>query len=92
MLYSLGSAVCALAPGAAVLGAGRRVSGLGGLMPVGPAVVAEFAPPRRAALATGHGGAGAAVPGAAAISLVPLARPGHRSTLPPSHSGRPSRP
>ncbi|MFI9615636.1 MFS transporter [Streptomyces sp. NPDC052023] len=55
VLFSLGSALCALAPGAAVFGAGRFVSGLGlgGLMPIGLAIVAEFAPPRRAALATG---------------------------------------
>ncbi|MDG9716342.1 aromatic acid/H+ symport family MFS transporter [Streptomyces sp. DH24] len=55
VLFSLGSALCALAPGATVFGAGRFLSGLGlgGLMPVGLAIVAEFAPPRRAALATG---------------------------------------
>ncbi|GHI03485.1 benzoate transporter [Streptomyces cellostaticus] len=54
-LFSLGSALCALAPGVTVFGAGRFVSGLGlgGLMPIGLAIVAEFAPPRRAALATG---------------------------------------
>ncbi|WP_223775042.1 aromatic acid/H+ symport family MFS transporter [Streptomyces sp. 135] len=55
VLFSLGSALCALAPSAAFFGAGRFVSGLGlgGLMPIGLAIVAEFAPPRRAALATG---------------------------------------
>ncbi|WP_053761678.1 MULTISPECIES: MFS transporter [Streptomyces] len=55
LLFSLGSALCAVAPGAALFGAGRFVSGLGlgGLMPIGLAIVAEFAPPRRAALATG---------------------------------------
>ncbi|MFD7920914.1 MFS transporter [Streptomyces sp. NPDC059740] len=55
LLFSVGSAVCALAPDAAVLGAGRFLAGLGlgGLMPLGLAVVAEFAPPRSAALATG---------------------------------------
>ncbi|MGW3147741.1 MFS transporter [Streptomyces sp. NPDC001177] len=55
VLFSLGSAVCATAPGVAAFGAGRFVSGLGlgGLMPIGLAIVAEFAPPRRAALATG---------------------------------------
>ncbi|MFD4632083.1 MFS transporter [Streptomyces sp. NPDC058284] len=55
VLFSLGSALCALAPSAAAFGAGRFVSGLGlgGLMPIGLAMVAEFAPPRRAALATG---------------------------------------
>ncbi|GAA2447589.1 aromatic acid/H+ symport family MFS transporter [Streptomyces glaucus] len=55
LLFSLGSALCAVAPGAAVFGAGRFLSGLGlgGLMPIGLAIVAEFAPPRRAALATG---------------------------------------
>jgi AAHS family benzoate transporter-like MFS transporter len=55
VLFSLGSALCAVASGATVFGAGRFVSGLGlgGLMPIGLAIVAEFAPPRRAALATG---------------------------------------
>ncbi|MGW6026368.1 MFS transporter [Streptomyces sp. NPDC055099] len=54
-LFSLGSAVCALAPTAAVFGGGRFIAGLGlgGLMPISLAIVAEFAPPRRAALATG---------------------------------------
>ncbi|WP_406317699.1 MFS transporter [Streptomyces sp. NBC_00118] len=54
-LFSAGSAVCALAPSAAVFGGGRFLAGLGlgGLMPIGLAIVAEFAPPRRAALATG---------------------------------------
>lgn len=47
--------MCALAPSAAVFGGGRFLAGLGlgGLMPIGLAIVAEFAPPRRAALATG---------------------------------------
>ncbi|MFE6286313.1 MFS transporter [Streptomyces sp. NPDC057877] len=55
VLFSLGSALCAVAPDATVFGAGRFLSGLGlgGLMPIGLAIVAEFAPPRRAALATG---------------------------------------
>ncbi|MFJ2772163.1 MFS transporter [Streptomyces sp. NPDC087300] len=55
VVFSLGSALCALAPSVFVFGAGRFVSGLGlgGLMPIGLAIVAEFAPPRRAALATG---------------------------------------
>ncbi|MGW5336441.1 MFS transporter [Streptomyces bauhiniae] len=55
VLFSLGSALCASAPDATVFAAGRFVSGLGlgGLMPIGLAIVAEFAPPRRAALATG---------------------------------------
>ncbi|MEU3980489.1 aromatic acid/H+ symport family MFS transporter [Streptomyces sp. NPDC026672] len=55
VFFSLGSALCALAPSVTVFGAGRFVSGLGlgGLMPIGLAIVAEFAPPRRAALATG---------------------------------------
>ncbi|WP_328869284.1 MFS transporter [Streptomyces sp. NBC_00287] len=55
VLFSAGSAVCALAPSAGVFGAGRFLAGLGlgGLMPIGLAIVAEFAPPRRAALATG---------------------------------------
>ncbi|MEV0026379.1 aromatic acid/H+ symport family MFS transporter [Streptomyces atroolivaceus] len=55
VLFSVGSALCAVATGATVFGAGRFLSGLGlgGLMPIGLAIVAEFAPPRRAALATG---------------------------------------
>ncbi|MGW6737159.1 MFS transporter [Streptomyces sp. NPDC055013] len=55
LLFSLGSALCAVAPDATVFGAGRFISGLGlgGLMPIGLALVAEFAPPGRAALATG---------------------------------------
>ncbi|MFE9629008.1 MFS transporter [Streptomyces sp. NPDC006527] len=55
LLFSLGSALCAVAPDVSVFAAGRFVSGLGlgGLMPIGLALVAEFAPPRRAALATG---------------------------------------
>ncbi|MFJ9818483.1 MFS transporter [Streptomyces sp. NPDC101151] len=79
VLFSLGSAVCALAPGVAVFGAGRFVSGLGlgGLMPIGLAIVAEFAPPRRAALATGlmmtsyHAG------GMAATGIGLAVAPGH---------------
>ncbi|GGY99720.1 MFS transporter [Streptomyces poonensis] len=55
LLFSVGSALCAVAPDAFLFGAGRFLSGLGlgGLMPIGLAIVAEFAPPRRAALATG---------------------------------------
>ncbi|GAA2405128.1 aromatic acid/H+ symport family MFS transporter [Streptomyces glaucosporus] len=55
VLFSAGSALCALAGGVALFGAGRFLSGLGlgGLMPICLAVVLEFAPPRRAALATG---------------------------------------
>ncbi|MFD7437852.1 MFS transporter [Streptomyces sp. NPDC059861] len=79
VLFSLGSALCAVAPGAAVFGAGRFVSGLGlgGLMPIGLAIVAEFAPPRRAALATGlmmtsyHAG------GMAATGIGLAVAPGH---------------
>ncbi|MFJ8047393.1 MFS transporter [Streptomyces luteogriseus] len=54
-LFSVGSAVCAVAGGVALFGAGRFVSGLGlgGLMPLCLAMVMEFAPPRRAALTTG---------------------------------------
>ncbi|WP_432038528.1 MFS transporter [Streptomyces cucumeris] len=54
-VFSLGSAVCALASGPQMLGAGRFVAGLGlgGLMPLGLAMVMEFAPRGRAALATG---------------------------------------
>jgi AAHS family benzoate transporter-like MFS transporter len=50
-----GSAICAVASGVGLLGAGRFVAGLGlgGLMPLCPAMVMEFAPPRRAALTTG---------------------------------------
>ncbi len=55
VLFSLGSAICALAASPAPFGAGRFVSGLGlgALLPVCLAVVMEFAPPRRVALATG---------------------------------------
>ncbi|MFJ9467777.1 MFS transporter [Streptomyces caniferus] len=54
-VFSLGSAVCAMAGGPAMLGAGRFIAGfgLGGLMPLGLAMVMEFAPRGRAALATG---------------------------------------
>ncbi|MDX6316147.1 MAG: transporter, family, benzoate transport protein [Streptomyces sp.] len=54
-LFSIGSALCALAGSTALFGAGRFVSGLGlgGLMPLALAMVMEFAPPRRAALTTG---------------------------------------
>ncbi|MEU6381610.1 aromatic acid/H+ symport family MFS transporter [Streptomyces sp. NPDC046909] len=53
-LFSVGSAVCALAGGIGLFGFGRFVSGLGlgGLMPLCLAMVMEFAPPRRAALTT----------------------------------------
>ncbi|GAA0447769.1 MFS transporter [Streptomyces olivaceiscleroticus] len=55
VLFSLGSAVCALATGPDVFGAGRFVAGLGlgGLTPLALAMVLEFAPPGRAALTTG---------------------------------------
>ncbi|MGK5448414.1 MFS transporter [Streptomyces radiopugnans] len=55
VLFSAGSAVCAIADGVALFGTGRFLSGLGlgGLMPICLAVVLEFAPPRRAALSTG---------------------------------------
>ncbi|WP_405586076.1 MFS transporter [Streptomyces sp. NBC_01092] len=54
-LFSAGSALCALADGVGMFGAGRFVAGLGlgGLMPLCLAMVLEFAPPRRAALTTG---------------------------------------
>ncbi|OXY91652.1 benzoate transporter [Streptomyces diastatochromogenes] len=54
-VFSVGSAVCALAGGIGPFGVGRFVSGLGlgGLMPLCLALVMEFAPPRRAALTTG---------------------------------------
>ncbi|MDX2732053.1 MULTISPECIES: MFS transporter [unclassified Streptomyces] len=54
-LFSVGSALCALAPSVTVFGAGRFLAGLGlgGLMPIALAVVTEFAPPRRAALSIG---------------------------------------
>lgn len=79
LLFSAGSALCAVAPGATVFGAGRFLSGLGlgGLMPIGLALVAEFAPPRRAALATGlmmtsyHAG------GMAATGIGLAVAPGH---------------
>jgi AAHS family benzoate transporter-like MFS transporter len=55
VLFSLGSALCAVATGPAGFGAGRFVAGLGlgGLMPLCLAMVMEFAPPRRLALTTG---------------------------------------
>ncbi|MEU8668992.1 aromatic acid/H+ symport family MFS transporter [Streptomyces anulatus] len=55
LLFSAGSGVCALAGDPFQFGAGRFLAGLGlgGLMPICLAVVAEFAPPRRMALATG---------------------------------------
>ncbi|MFJ7067934.1 MFS transporter [Streptomyces sp. NPDC101115] len=55
VLFSAGSAVCALAGDLVLFGAGRFVSGLGlgGLMPLCLAMVLEFAPPRRAAVTTG---------------------------------------
>ncbi|MFD4118255.1 MFS transporter [Streptomyces niveus] len=54
-LFSVGSAVCALAGDPTLFGAGRFIAGLGlgGLMPLCLAMVMEFAPPRRAALITG---------------------------------------
>jgi AAHS family benzoate transporter-like MFS transporter len=54
-LFSVGSALCAVAGSTGVFGAGRFVAGLGlgGLMPLCLAMVMEFAPPRRAALTTG---------------------------------------
>ncbi|WP_328430124.1 MFS transporter [Streptomyces sp. NBC_00443] len=54
-LFSVGSAICAVAAGVGLFGAGRFFSGLGlgGLMPLCLAMVMEFAPPRRAALTTG---------------------------------------
>ncbi|WP_405922633.1 MFS transporter [Streptomyces sp. NBC_00035] len=54
-LFSLGSALCAMAGTTTLFGAGRFVAGLGlgGLMPLCLAMVMEFAPPRRAALTTG---------------------------------------
>ncbi|NBE52952.1 MFS transporter [Streptomyces boluensis] len=55
VLFSLGSAVCALAASPGAFGGGRFLAGLGlgGLMPLCLAMVLEFAPPRRAALTTG---------------------------------------
>lgn len=55
LVFSAGSAVCALAGSPALFAAGRFVAGLGlgGLMPICLSIVMEFAPPRRAALATG---------------------------------------
>ncbi|MFH9297171.1 MFS transporter [Streptomyces sp. NPDC017520] len=55
LLFSAGSGVCALAGDPFQFGAGRFLAGLGlgGLMPICLAVVAEFSPPRRMALATG---------------------------------------
>ncbi|WP_432174606.1 MFS transporter [Streptomyces sp. Tue6028] len=78
-LFSIGSAVCALAGGIGLFGTGRFVSGLGlgGLMPLCLAMVMEFAPPRRAALTTGllmtsyHAGGMAAT--GLGLSLAPAA-------------------
>ncbi|POX48601.1 MFS transporter [Streptomyces sp. Ru71] len=55
LAFSAGSGVCALAPSVPVFAAGRLVTGLGlgGLIPVCIALVTEFAPAGRAALATG---------------------------------------
>ena len=54
-LFSAGSAICAVAPGIGLFGAGRFIAGLGlgGLMPLCLAMVMEFAPPRKVALTTG---------------------------------------
>ncbi|MEU2432201.1 aromatic acid/H+ symport family MFS transporter [Streptomyces sp. NPDC007861] len=78
-LFSLGSALCAVAGSPAAFGAGRFVAGLGlgGLMPLCLAMVMEFAPPRRAALTTGllmtsyHAGGMAAT--ALGLTLAPAA-------------------
>ncbi|WP_435227290.1 MFS transporter [Streptomyces sp. Tue6028] len=78
-LFSIGSAICALAGGIGLFGTGRFVSGLGlgGLMPLCLAMVMEFAPPRRAALTTGllmtsyHAGGMAAT--GLGLSLAPAA-------------------
>ncbi|MCP2170370.1 MFS transporter [Goodfellowiella coeruleoviolacea] len=53
-VFSLGSAVCAIAPDPGLFGAGRLVAGLGlgGLMPTCLAIVMEFSAPRRRALAS----------------------------------------
>lgn len=54
-LFSVGSAICAVAGGIGLFRCGRFVAGLGlgGLMPLCLAMALEFAPPRRAALTTG---------------------------------------
>ncbi|MFG3347077.1 MFS transporter [Streptomyces sp. NPDC048018] len=55
LAFSAGSGVCAAAGSVGVFGAGRFLTGLGlgGLIPVCLAVVAEFTPGRRVPLATG---------------------------------------
>ncbi|MFI8826918.1 MFS transporter [Streptomyces sp. NPDC053431] len=55
LAFSAGSGVCAAAGSIGVFGAGRFLTGLGlgGLIPVCLAVVAEFTPERRVPLATG---------------------------------------
>ncbi|WP_030375750.1 MFS transporter [Streptomyces rimosus] len=55
LTFSAGSAVCAVAGEPVLFGGGRFLAGLGlgGLMPICLSLVMEFAPPRRAALATG---------------------------------------
>ncbi|WP_235467054.1 MFS transporter [Streptomyces platensis] len=55
LVFSAGSAACALAGSPGLFGAGRFLAGLGlgGLMPICLSMVMEFAPRGRAALATG---------------------------------------
>ncbi|MGV9968415.1 MFS transporter [Streptomyces olivaceus] len=54
-LFSVASAVCALAPNVATFGLGRILAGLGlgGLLPTAITMVSDFAPTARAALAVG---------------------------------------
>ncbi|RKN44726.1 MFS transporter [Streptomyces hoynatensis] len=76
VIFSLGSAACAMAQTVAQFGAARLVAGvgLGGLLPTAIALVMEYAPPGRRHLAvtlvmTAHQ-AGGAVAGALAMSVV----------------------
>ncbi|WP_432534346.1 MFS transporter [Kineococcus arenarius] len=75
-VFSLASAGCALAPGAAAFGAARFIAGfgLGGLLPTAITTVLEFAPPGRknitvTLLMTAHQ-AGGALAGVLAMSVV----------------------
>lgn len=76
VVFSLASAVCAVAPSVEVFGAARFVAGvgLGGLLPSAIAMVMEYAPPWRRNLSvtivmTAHQ-AGGAIAGALAMSVV----------------------
>jgi AAHS family benzoate transporter-like MFS transporter len=79
LAFSAGSGVCALAASVPYFSAGRFLTGLGlgGLIPVCLALVAEFSPPGRAALATGVLMSGYHAGGMAATGLGLAVIPGH---------------